>query len=100
MSTSTSLTRWEPVAHAVLRIVAGLIFLEHGTQKFLGFPAGDMAAAGSAVANLGPSAGVVAVEARPLIPRGLFTTPAAVVPPRPEQHVAWQEWVRTGKCRG
>src|SRR3546814_12041315 len=47
MSTSTSLTRWAPVAHAVLRIVAGLIFLDQGTQKFLGFTAGDMAGAGS-----------------------------------------------------
>src|SRR3546814_20469677 len=58
MSTSTSLTRWEPVAHAVLRIVAGLIFLEHGTPKFLGFPAGDMAGRGARFAhNSGKSAG-------------------------------------------
>ena len=30
-----SLSNWTPYALAVLRIVAGLIFLEHGTQKLL-----------------------------------------------------------------
>src|SRR3546814_8718303 len=77
MSTSTSLTRWEPVAHAVLRIVAGLIFLEHGTQKFLGFPAGDMAGAGRAFDNMGAYAGVVESAAGLLIALGLFSPRSA-----------------------
>jgi putative oxidoreductase len=38
-----SLSNWTPYALAVLRIVAGLIFLEHGTQKLLGFPSGERA---------------------------------------------------------
>ena len=38
-----------PIALSVLRIVAGLIFLEHGTQKFLGFPPGQMAGSGLAL---------------------------------------------------
>ena len=29
-----------PAMLSILRIVSGLIFLEHGTQKFLSFPAG------------------------------------------------------------
>ena len=33
-----SLSNWTPYALAVLRIVAGLIFLEHGTQKLLDSP--------------------------------------------------------------
>lgn len=33
------LNAWAPRALAVLRIVAALIFIEHGTQKLLGFPA-------------------------------------------------------------
>ena len=34
-----TLTRYAPVALAVLRIVAALLFIEHGTQKLFGFPA-------------------------------------------------------------
>ena len=37
------LSEWTPYALGLLRIVAGLIFLEHGTQKLLGFPAGERA---------------------------------------------------------
>lgn len=32
--------RWAPRLLSILRIIAALIFIEHGTQKFLGFPAG------------------------------------------------------------
>lgn len=34
-----SLERYTPCALGALRIVAALIFLEHGTQKLIGFPA-------------------------------------------------------------
>jgi putative oxidoreductase len=33
-----SLSAWSPPFLSVLRIVSGLLFLEHGTGKFLGFP--------------------------------------------------------------
>jgi putative oxidoreductase len=32
------LSRWQPQLHALLRIVTGLLFLEHGTAKLFGFP--------------------------------------------------------------
>lgn len=32
------LSRWQPQLHALLRIVVGLLFLEHGTAKLFGFP--------------------------------------------------------------
>ncbi len=35
----TSLERWAPYALSVLRIVAALLFIEHGLQKLVGFPA-------------------------------------------------------------
>ncbi|MFL6729343.1 MAG: DoxX family protein [Sphingomicrobium sp.] len=34
----TWLQRWQPQLQAVLRIVTGLLFLEHGTAKLFGFP--------------------------------------------------------------
>jgi uncharacterized membrane protein YphA (DoxX/SURF4 family) len=38
------LTFWTPRMLSVLRIVTGLLFLEHGTGKLLGFPPSDHAA--------------------------------------------------------
>ena len=35
---------WTPRALSVLRIVTGLLFLEHRTQKLLGFPPSEHAA--------------------------------------------------------
>ncbi len=34
------LDRYRPLALTVLRVVSALLFLEHGTQKLLGFPDG------------------------------------------------------------
>lgn len=34
------LSAWRPQALAVLRIMTALLFIEHGTQKAFGFPAG------------------------------------------------------------
>jgi putative oxidoreductase len=35
---TTSLERWAPYGLSLLRIVAALLFIEHGLQKFFGFP--------------------------------------------------------------
>jgi putative oxidoreductase len=32
------LARWSGPIYAILRIMAGLMFMMHGTQKILGFP--------------------------------------------------------------
>jgi putative oxidoreductase len=66
-----------PILLSVLRIVAGLIFLEHGTQKFLSFPPGPAAGSGLAFANLGAYAGLIEAACGLLIAIGLFTRPAA-----------------------
>lgn len=63
----------------VLRIMTGLLFLEHGLQKFLGFPAGQMAGSGLALDNPGAYAGIIELVAGLLIAIGLFTRPAAFV---------------------
>lgn len=74
---ASRLSAYAPTVLSILRIVTGLIFLEHGTQKFLSFPAGQMAGAGTALASPGAYAGIVELICGLLITIGLFTRPAA-----------------------
>ena len=71
------LTAWSPAMLGILRIMSGLLFLEHGTQKFLSFPGGEHAGMGLAFNNPGAFAGVIELIAGLLIALGLFTRPAA-----------------------
>lgn len=59
----------------ITRIVAGLIFLEHGTMKLLGFPPGMSPPVGS----LFWYAGVIELVAGALIALGLFSRTAAFI---------------------
>ncbi len=68
---------WAPRMLSVLRIVTGLIFLEHGTQKFLRFPGGEGAGSGLALDDPSSYAGIVELVAGLLVALGLFTRPAA-----------------------
>jgi len=70
-----TLQLWAPRVLSILRIVAGLIFIEHGTQKLFGFPAGQYA--GADLATLPGFAGIIELGAGLLIALGLFTRPAA-----------------------
>ena len=74
-----SLRHYAPAMLSILRIVTGLIFLAHGTQKFLGFPAGDMAGAGWALDNLGAVAGIIELVTGVLLVLGLLTRLAAFI---------------------
>lgn len=76
MQPSTVLDPYRPHALALLRIVAALIFMEHGTQKILGFPAS--ANGGSpALLSLGGIAGILELIGGALLAIGLFTRPVA-----------------------
>src|SRR5687768_7006898 len=66
-----------PTMLGILHIMSGLLFLEHGTQKFLSFPAGEYAGSGWAFDNPGAFAGVIELVTGLLIAFGLFTRPAA-----------------------
>lgn len=74
-----SLDRNAPAALGALRIMSGLLFLAHGTQKFLSFPAGERAGSGLALDNPGAFAGIIELVAGTLIALGLFTRSAAFV---------------------
>lgn len=73
------LTEYSPVMLGILRIMAGLLFLAHGTQKFLAFPGGERAGSGWAFAHPGAFAGIIELAAGALIALGLFTRPAAFI---------------------
>lgn len=73
------LNRRAPLMLSILRIMTGLLFLAHGTQKFLYFPGGERTGAGWAFAHSGAYAGIVELLAGTLIAIGLFTRPAAFV---------------------
>lgn len=79
MLDEVGIARRAPYALALLRIVSGLIFLAHGTQKLLGFPSGDNAGSGLAFNNPGAFAGIIELVTGVLITIGLFTRPAAFI---------------------
>ncbi len=57
------LASWSPAFLSVLRIVVALLFLEHGTQKVLHFPAAPPPAAASTAAAAAPKAAPAAPKA-------------------------------------
>lgn len=76
MAISNTLNPWAPRVLSVVRIVAGLVFLAHGSQKLLGFPASDMNPPAFSIFWF---AGAIELIAGTLITIGLFTRPAAFV---------------------
>jgi putative oxidoreductase len=75
--TDHRLSAHAPKILGLLRIMSGLLFMAHGSQKFLSFPAGAMAGSGLGFSNLGAFAGVIELIAGALIAIGFFTRPAA-----------------------
>jgi putative oxidoreductase len=70
-------TIWAPRLLSILRIVAALIFMEHGTQKLLGFPISDRPA--PELLTMGGIAGVLELIGGALLVLGLFTRPVAFI---------------------
>ena len=90
MSSATTSTRisgseafiaeWAPRMLSVLRIVAALLFLEHGTQKLFGFPPPNPAAGGMpAPLSLIWDAAILELVGGLLLLFGVFTRPVAFV---------------------
>jgi putative oxidoreductase len=70
---------WAPRILSVLRIVTGLLFIEHGTMKFFNFPPSEMFAGGVELVSLIGLAGILELVGGALIILGLFTRPVAFI---------------------
>jgi putative oxidoreductase len=75
MIRSDSLILWAPRVLSIVRIMAALLFLEHGTTKLLGFPAGTQ----PAMFTLSWTQGVIELVGGLLLAIGLFTRPVAFI---------------------
>lgn len=71
---SSSFGQWQPYGLAALRIMAGLLFLAHGTGKFLGFPVLAQVPPAWSLAWWG---GLMELAGGVFIVLGLFTRPVA-----------------------
>jgi putative oxidoreductase len=76
--------KWSPFLLRVLRIVAGLLFTCHGTQKLLAFPAAAAQHAGGhamseMAVKLAPFSGYIELIGGALVLFGLFTRFAAFI---------------------
>ncbi len=78
MPMSARVGAWTPAMISVVRIVAGLLFLEHGTQKLFGFPA-PPAGGLPAMFTMIWSAAALELAGGLLIVAGLFTRPVAFI---------------------
>jgi putative oxidoreductase len=68
---------WTPALHALLRVFTGLLLLEHGTGKILGFP--DLSAAKPMLGSLFYVTGAIELIGGVLIVIGFLTRPTAFV---------------------
>jgi putative oxidoreductase len=73
-----SLAAWRPQALSLLRIITGLLIIQHGMAKIIGFPVV------ATFANLNPmsligAAGFIELIGGALLILGLFTRPVAFI---------------------
>jgi putative oxidoreductase len=78
LSMSATLAAWTPRALSVLRIIAGLLIIQHGMGKLLGFPAFP-AYANVQLMSLSGAAGVIELIGGALLILGLWTQPVAFI---------------------
>src|SRR6516225_9792836 len=71
------LTTWSPRVLSILRIMVGLLFLEHGTSKYLSLPVSP--STGVAPVSLSGINGMIEIVGGVMIVLGLFTRPVAFI---------------------
>jgi putative oxidoreductase len=73
------LDQYQPQALSILRIVVGLLFLQHGLQKWFGIPAPNPNFANIQLLSMVGVAGVIESTCGFLVTVGLFTRYAALI---------------------
>lgn len=74
------LATWSPRLLSILRIVVGLLFIEHGTQKLFNFPPGPQPGMFPVpLASLAGIAGLLELVGGFFLLLGLFTRPVAFI---------------------
>jgi putative oxidoreductase len=71
------LETWSPRVLSILRIIVGLLFLEHGTSKYLSLPVSPTT--GVSVLSLSGINGIIELVGGVLLVLGLFTRPVAFI---------------------
>ena len=77
MAIGIAASRWAPAALSLLRLITGLLFLQHGLTKYVGFPAPTPPT--FHMMSLLGVAGAIEIVAGALVAVGLFTRLAAFV---------------------
>ncbi|MBV9835814.1 MAG: DoxX family protein [Alphaproteobacteria bacterium] len=78
MALETALSGWRPHLLSALRIMSGLLILQHGTAKLLKFPVVPNMSNVS-LSSMGGIAGIFELVGGILLVIGLFTRPAAFI---------------------
>ena len=68
---------YAPQLLSILRIMSGLLFLQHGTTKYLSIPVTKMS--GASPMTMGGAAGLIELIGGVLLVIGLFTRPVAFI---------------------
>ena len=74
-----TLNRYQPQVLSILRIMAGLLFLTAGLQKWFGFPVANPAFAKITLVSMVGIAGIIEIAGGALVTLGLHTRCAAFV---------------------
>lgn len=77
MISDTFRATWSPRLFSILRIIAGLMFMQHGLSKYFGFPA--VSPPGFHALGLLGVAGVIEIVCGGLVAIGLFARVAAFI---------------------
>ncbi|HEV7719395.1 MAG TPA: DoxX family protein [Arsenicitalea sp.] len=91
------LNSYAPPMLSVLRVVTALVYLEHGTQKLLNFPASARAGgAGLNLFSMFGAAGLIECVAGVLLVLGLFSRAAAFIAAGEMAVAYWMVHIRGG----